>query len=91
MDFITACYSVLAWLGMLMFSIFGGMGLVVLPIDLLSEFIYRPKPIQAAEFKKRVKVLLPIAEKLRKEGKRLDEDRSLVLDIRGITGFYKRY
>lgn len=91
MDFITACYSVLAWLGMLMFSIFGGMGLIVLPYDYLGEFIYRPKPITEKEFKKRVKVLLPRAEKVRKDGKKIDEDRTIVFDIKGITGFIKRY
>jgi len=45
MNFVGATYCVLAWLGMMIFAIFGGVGLVVLPYDLLNEFIFRPKPI----------------------------------------------
>ena len=47
LDFVMASYTVLAWLGMLVFSIMGGVGLIVVPYDLLNEFIYRPKPITA--------------------------------------------
>jgi hypothetical protein len=65
MDFMGACYCVLVWLGMMVFSIFGGVGLVVLPFDLLSEFIYRPKPIEPENFKMRTKILLPRILKLR--------------------------
>jgi len=72
MDFVGATYVVLAWLGMLIFSIFGGVGLVVMPYDLLNEYIFRPKPIATDEFKKRVKVLLPMITKLRDTGKKLD-------------------
>jgi hypothetical protein len=36
LDFISATYVVLAWLGMLVFSIMGGVGLVVMPYDYLT-------------------------------------------------------
>jgi hypothetical protein len=49
-----------------MFSIFGGVGLIVLPYSLLGDFIYRPKKItDQKDFDKRKKVLLPRALKLR--------------------------
>jgi hypothetical protein len=65
LDFVMASYVVLAWLGMAVFSIMGGVGLIVLPFDLVSEFIYRPKPILPDEFKKRTRILLPRILKLR--------------------------
>jgi hypothetical protein len=65
MDFLTASYTVLVWLGMLIFSMFGGVGLIVIPFDAMCEFIYRPKPIKADEFNKRKKFLLPKILKLR--------------------------
>ncbi len=44
-SFMQSTYIVYCFLGMLCFVIFGGVGLVVLPFDILLEFIYRPKPI----------------------------------------------
>lgn len=42
---IESLYAVLVFLGMLVFSLFGGIGFITLPYDLLNEFIFRPKPI----------------------------------------------
>lgn len=91
MDFVSACYTVLAWLGMGIFAVFGSVGMIVLPYDILGEFIYRPKVISEEEFKKRMKVLLPRNLKLREQGKKIEEQHSLVAEIKGITGFIKRY
>ncbi len=66
-------YIVVCWLGMLIVAIFGGVGLINMPYDLMNEFIYRPKPITPEDFNKRKKVLLPIALKLRDQGKVLDD------------------
>jgi len=65
LDFISATYVVLAWLGMLIFSIMGGVGLVVMPFDYLTKFIFRPKPLTVEDFKIRTKILLPRIMKLR--------------------------
>ena len=46
-------------------AIFGGVGLINMPYDYINEFIFRPKPVSPEDFKKRNKVLLPIALKLR--------------------------
>jgi LMBR1 domain-containing protein 1 len=36
-------------IGWVLFAVFGGIGLVALPIDLIQEFQHRPKPITQAE------------------------------------------
>jgi hypothetical protein len=73
MTFMQSTYTVLAFLGMCVFAVFGGVGLIVIPFDLICEFIYRPKPIKADEFKKRQRILLPRVLKLRTQGKKLDD------------------
>ena len=72
------------------FVVFGRVVLVVLPFDILLEFIYRPKPISQSEFKKRTKVLLPRIVETRKAGKKIEDERFLVENIRGFTGYVKR-
>jgi hypothetical protein len=88
--FMQSTYIVYCFLGMLCFVIFGSVGLVVLPFDILLEFIYRPKPISQSEFKKRTKVLLPRIIETRKAGKKIEDERFLVENIRGFTGYVKR-
>lgn len=41
--------SLTALMGWIIFSIFGGIGMVTLPIDLIKGFINRPKPIGQTE------------------------------------------
>ena len=57
---VATTYIVVCWLGMLVVAIFGGVGLINMPYDLMNEFIYRPKPITPEDFNKRKKVLLPM-------------------------------
>jgi hypothetical protein len=38
------------WVGWFFFAIFGGVGLAVLPIDLVAEFIWRPRYMDAVEY-----------------------------------------
>jgi len=75
---------------MICFVIFGSVGIVVLPYDIIIEYIYRPKPIDQLEFKKRTKVLLPRILETRKAGKKIEDERFLVDNIRGLTGHIKR-
>ena len=71
-------YTVTVWLGELFFAFFAGVGLIVMPYDLMMEFIYRPQPINEKNFNQRKNILLPMTLKLRKEVKRLNEERSNV-------------
>jgi len=88
--FAQSTYVVYCFLGMLCFVIFGSVGIVVLPFDIIQEYIYRPKPITQSEFKKRTKVLLPRIVEARKTGKKIEDERFLVDNIRGFTGYVKR-
>eukprot|EP00744_Colponema_vietnamica_P008013 GILI01011460.1.p1 GENE.GILI01011460.1~~GILI01011460.1.p1 ORF type:complete len:481 (-),score=98.75 GILI01011460.1:226-1668(-) len=75
--------AVAVFAGWIMFFIYGGIGLVALPIDNISDFINRPKPISAAEFAsekvevaKKAQLLLQSAETLLKEKARGNMSRS---------------
>lgn len=41
--------AIVLFIGWFIFAIFGGVGLVALPYDMIEEFKNRPKPITAAE------------------------------------------
>lgn len=45
------------WIGWFAFVIFGGIGVIALPLDLILDYFYRPKPRTAAEIAER-KILL---------------------------------
>ena len=62
-------------LGQFFISIFGGIGVVFLPYNLLNDFIFRPKPLTEASFIKRQKIILPKLINMRKEAKKLDIER----------------
>ena len=63
----------------------------MLPYDHVIDFFYRPKPISAGDFEVRKRLLLPDVMTLRKTVKELEEDRNQVSNIKGITGYVKRY
>jgi len=89
MSFIFFTYTVIIWLGQLAFAFFAGVGLIMMPYDLLMEFIYRPTPIDERNFNRRQKILLPMVLKLREEVKRLDKERFNVENMQGLTGYWK--
>ena len=91
LGFVDATYVVLVWLGSVIFGLFGGVGLIIIPFELFCDFLYRPKPIDESEFKKCTKILQPRIIKLRAEGKKLEDERIMVEQIRGFSGFIKRY
>ena len=68
-------YIVTLIIGTFFMSIFAGIGMVMLPYDLINEFVYRPKLIDKNAWVKRQRVLLPMLIKLREEGKRLEKER----------------
>ena len=63
-------------LGKLFKNIFIGIGMVMLPYDLINEFIYRPKIIDKKQWQSRRKVLMIVLIKLREEGKRLEKEKA---------------
>lgn len=90
-NFLLHTYTVTAWLGQMCFAFFAGVGLIMMPYDLLMEFIYRPHPIDERGFNQRKNILLPHVIKLRDEVKRLDKQRFDVENMQGLTGYWKQY
>jgi LMBR1 domain-containing protein 1 len=43
------CMAFLSFVGWFLFAIFGGVGLSALPIDLIRDFMYRPRMRSSAE------------------------------------------
>mmetsp|Transcript_19995 Transcript_19995/g.27013 ORF Transcript_19995/g.27013 Transcript_19995/m.27013 type:complete len:88 (-) Transcript_19995:125-388(-) len=84
-------YVVTTWLGLLLTTVCGGIGIIFLPYNLLNDWIFRPKPISRADFVRRQRILLPRLLNLRREGKHLESDRMQVALMRGFTGYIRRF
>lgn len=65
--------GLMAALGWILFFVFGGIGLAALPMDLISDFINRPKPITVTEYTARKEIIGKETLKLISDGKELDE------------------
>lgn len=72
------------FLGYICFTLFAGIGFVSLPWDLFVDYQYRPKPIDEGNFEDRQKLLLLKALECREDGKKLDENRNYVYQVRGF-------
>jgi LMBR1 domain-containing protein 1 len=70
--FVYMC-GLLSAIGWLLFFIFGGIGLAALPMDLISDFKNRPKPITVQEFTLRKEAIGREVQSLMAEGKTLEE------------------
>ena len=54
-----------SWIGWFLFSLWGGIGLAALPIDLVLAYVYRPVPMDAREVAEyRLQVQKRVAELL---------------------------
>ena len=91
LNFYWHMYIVTLTIGNLFMSLFAGIGMIMLPYDLINEYIYRPKYIDKNAWTKRQRVLLPMLMKLREEGKRLEKEAIQVELMRGLTGYTRRY
>ena len=72
------------------FIIFGGVGLISLPMELIIYYVKRPKQIKDKEFNKRKLMLLNYTLKLREMNKSLENERLHVGQMKGFTGWRKR-
>lgn len=80
-DHLIICTSYIGWI---CFSIFSGVGFVALPWDLIVDYVYRPKRIDEGNFNERKELLLMYALDLRERGKKLDENRNFVMQVKGF-------
>jgi len=72
-SFILYIISVVTFVGMFLFVIFGGIGIVALPMDLISSFVNRPKFMTLQEYTARKIVVGERAKDLNEKGKRLQD------------------
>ena len=84
-------FSVTVFLGVTILAIFGGIGMVFLPYNLLNDYIYRPKRINKPEWQKRKGIILQTLVNLRNEGKKLEAENMEVSLMKGLTGYCRRF
>jgi hypothetical protein len=77
-------------IGQIAFSVYGAVGIIMLPADLFFMYFYRPKIVSKAKFERRKNLLCAKIMKLRSKGKKLQEERILVGKITAVTGVFKR-
>ena len=49
-SFVVYVVAMTSFIGWILFSLFGGIGLFALPVDLFLDYKYRPKPVSKAEY-----------------------------------------
>eukprot|EP00992_Anisonema_acinus_P015359 TRINITY_DN9723_c0_g1_i3.p1 TRINITY_DN9723_c0_g1~~TRINITY_DN9723_c0_g1_i3.p1 ORF type:complete len:385 (-),score=114.16 TRINITY_DN9723_c0_g1_i3:254-1408(-) len=67
--------AILNILGWVVFVIFGGVGMGALPIDLMSEWYHRPKPLTLDQYATEKKRLAEVAEELMEKGGELEKEQ----------------
>eukprot|EP00027_Filamoeba_sp_ATCC50430_P001449 CAMPEP_0168548398 /NCGR_PEP_ID=MMETSP0413-20121227/4536_1 /TAXON_ID=136452 /ORGANISM="Filamoeba nolandi, Strain NC-AS-23-1" /LENGTH=461 /DNA_ID=CAMNT_0008578691 /DNA_START=83 /DNA_END=1468 /DNA_ORIENTATION=+ len=72
-SFILYIISMVTFVGMFLFVLFGGIGMVALPMDLINNFINRPKFMTLQEYTERKVVIGERAKDLNEQGKRLQD------------------
>jgi hypothetical protein len=71
--YILACFT---FLGSVIFSTLGGIGLISLPLDFIHVFVTRPKPITSAEYERRKSTIGERAALLNEDGDAIMEELS---------------
>jgi len=66
--------SLLTFVGWFFFILFGGIGLVALPVDLISDYVHRPRPITLDVFAKRKIAIRERAGSLIEQGEKYSKD-----------------
>ncbi|KAI8834953.1 hypothetical protein BJ741DRAFT_231581 [Chytriomyces cf. hyalinus JEL632] len=81
--------ALIGLIGWVVFAIFGGAGLIAIPVDMIQDFQHRPKPITSAEYTERKKAIGQQAELLIEVGKNLQEE--LKVASRGGSRMNRRF
>lgn len=72
-SFILYIISMVTFVGMFLFVIFGGIGLVALPMDLIHNFVNRPRFMKLDEYTARKVAIGERAKEIGEKGKRLQD------------------
>ncbi|CAD8143814.1 unnamed protein product [Paramecium octaurelia] len=75
--------------GYCLFVIFGGVGLTALPVDLIQEFIHRPKKLTTAEGTQKKSSLKRKAFELIEEGNKIRDEQKEATAIKGWWASYR--
>ncbi|KAI8619637.1 LMBR1-like membrane protein-domain-containing protein [Chytriomyces sp. MP71] len=81
--------ALIGLIGWFIFAIFGGAGLISLPVDMIQDFQHRPKPITAAEYAERKKAIGQQSVLLIEVGQTLQDE--LKLASRGGARMNRRF
>jgi len=94
-DPITFCIAMMSFIGWFFFSLFGGIGMAALPLDLILTFKNRPRHMDAVEMadaqtsiRERVNELVDIGEMIKIEEEELNADAETV-GAKGFLGMFK--
>lgn len=90
LGFISHLVGCMSFIGGLMISFFGGVGLISVPYDLIYDYLFMPQPIDEKDFTRRRQIMLNYTLKLRDMGKSLENERTVVAQIKGFSGWRKR-
>ncbi len=66
--------AIFSFIGWILFSVYGGIGMACLPIDLINDYITRPRPIKKDVYEERKKKVGEQAGILLEAGKTLGQD-----------------
>ena len=79
--FVVYLLAILSFIGNFFFSVFGGIGLMALPVELVNDFLTRPTPMKPDEYAKKKLDIGNRAAKLLEIGKGLLNDVEYFLNI----------
>jgi len=79
--------ALVAFLGWFLFTIFVGVGLVALPMDMLRDYATRPEPLNLEEYAKQRMLLNERATQLQQVAAKLGPDAHRKRDRRGVQKF----
>lgn len=75
--------------GWFVFAMFGGIGLIALPLDLILDYFYRPKPRSASEIAERKILLRRKCEELMSYINTLDASLITVNEKQGLISRWR--
>eukprot|EP01071_Lankesteria_metandrocarpae_P010141 Lankesteria_metandrocarpae@DN5294_c0_g1_i2.p1 len=90
-SFVVFSCGLLSFFGYWFFVVYGAVGLVAVPFDLISGFIHRPKPINLDTFKADKRGLGDKATALKTHGQKMKDQEILLRDDRGMSAMRKKF
>ena len=77
----------MAFIGWFFFVLFGGVGLSALPLDLINEFLGRPKIIKSQDAAEKKRMLKKKSVELIEMGTKIKDEQS---EVKHVDGFWAK-